>query len=112
MGLGLLCVGVGVVNLFIPGLPSTVFFLIALWSFERSSPRLEQWLLNQRLVGPTLRNWRETGSIAPRIKVVAITMIWVCIGFSAWVIPMLWVRALLLSIVGALTWYLATRPSA
>lgn len=108
----MLCVGVGAVGLFVPGLPSTVFFLVALWSFERSSPRLERWLLEHRLVGSTLRNWRETGSMAPRAKIVAIAMIWVCIGVSVWALPVLWVKALLLVVAVALTCYLASRPSA
>ncbi len=109
---GLLCVGIGVVNLAIPGLPSTVFFILALCAFERSSPRLEGWLLNHRVVGPTLRNWRANGAIAPRVKFVSITMIWVFIGISAWVIPAIWVKGLLLATAAALTAYLATRPRA
>lgn len=112
MVLGLVCVGIGVVNLVIPGLPSTVFFILALAAFERSSPRLERWLLEHRLIGPTLRNWRATGSIAPRTKVVAITMIWLFIGFSAWTVEPVWLKGLLLTIAACLTVYLSTRPSA
>ncbi|MCB8932113.1 MAG: YbaN family protein [Fimbriimonadaceae bacterium] len=112
LGLGFLCVAIGMVNLAIPGLPSTVFFIVALAAFERSSPRMERWLLEHRLFGSTLRNWRQSGSIAPRTKVVAITAIWVCIGISAWVVGPMWLKGLLLAIALALTAYLATRPSA
>lgn len=112
LGLGFLCVAIGTVNLAIPGLPSTVFFILALAAFERSSPRMERWLLEHRVFGPTLRNWRESGAIAPRTKVVAITSIWVFIGISAWIVDPLWLKGLLLAIAATLTVYLATRPSA
>lgn len=111
LGLGILCVGIGAVNLVIPGLPSTIFFILALAAFERSSPRMEQWLLNHRWVGPTLRNWRRTGSIAPRTKALAIATMWVFIGISAWVLSSMWAKGLLLAIGAAVTVFLATRPS-
>ena len=49
-----LAVAIGVVGFALPVLPSTVFFLIALWAFFRGSPRFENWLFNHRLFGPTL----------------------------------------------------------
>lgn len=79
---GITCVGVGFVGLVTPGLPGFVFFLIALWAFRNSSERLEQWLLANRYVGPTLRDWEEHRSMKLRTKVIAISMIWLAIGFT------------------------------
>ena len=77
---GLLCVGLGFVGAVLPLMPSTVFFIVALWAFKRSSPKLETWLLER---SPVLRDWDRDRSMATRTKVVAIAMIWAAIGFSA-----------------------------
>jgi uncharacterized membrane protein YbaN (DUF454 family) len=79
---GLVCVGVGFVGLMTPVMPGFVFFLIALWAFRNSSERLEQWLLANRFIGPALRDWEENRSMKLGTKVLAISMIWVAIGFT------------------------------
>ena len=113
--LGLFCVGVGFVNHFVPGMPSTVFYLIALWAFKRSSPRLEHWILWKSPVGPALRDWECDRSIALKTKITAIVFVWVGIGASVAILlarhrpP--WISALLLGVAAALTWFLATRKT-
>lgn len=70
-----LCVALGVIGIFVPGLPTTVFILMAGWAAARSSPRFLAWLENHRLFGPMLRNWRETRSVSRKAKwCAAITM--------------------------------------
>ncbi|MDD0844687.1 YbaN family protein [Pseudomonas sp. Gutcm_11s] len=63
--------GVGLVGLVLPGLPTTEFVLLAAWAASRSSPRLSQWLENHRLFGPILANWRNGQAIARRAKLAA-----------------------------------------
>lgn len=110
-GGGLIFVGLGVIGAILPGMPSTVFFILALWAFKRSSPRLENWLLNHRVIGRTLRDWDRNKSIAPRTKVVAISMLWACIGISSFFIHLLWVKVLLGVIALAVAAYIWTRPN-
>lgn len=83
-GFGLLCVGVGFVGLVTPGLPGFVFFLIALGAFRKSSPKLEAWLLDNRYVGKTLRDWDENRSMKLQTKIIALTMLWAAIFLSCW----------------------------
>lgn len=80
--LGYACLAIGFVNQFIPGLPSTVFYLVALWAFKRSSPKLEHWLLWKSPMGPVLRDWEESRSMTVRTKILALTGVWVGIGSS------------------------------
>lgn len=80
--LGLLCVGMGGVGIIIPGLPSTVFFVMAAWCFSRSSPRLERWLLNLPTVGPLVADYRAGLGMPRRAKAIAITMIVVAVSLS------------------------------
>lgn len=110
-GFGLACVGVGTVGMIVPGLPTTVFFILALWAFKRSNHRLETWLLDHRVVGPSLRDWEEHKVIRPRTKAIAITMIWVTITLSVFVASKLAVQVMLVAIAVALTAYLLTRKS-
>lgn len=68
-----LCVALGVIGIFVPGLPTTVFILMAGWAAARSSPRFLGWLESHRLFGPMLRNWRETRSVSRKAKWCAAT---------------------------------------
>ncbi|OOG25155.1 hypothetical protein B1C78_06985 [Thioalkalivibrio denitrificans] len=70
---GWLFTGLGIIGAFLPVMPTTPFLLVAVWAFSKSSPRLEQWLLNHPRFGPTLRDWHEHGAIGRGVKVVAIT---------------------------------------
>lgn len=104
-------VGLGTLGIFLPVVPTTIFFILALWCFKKSNRRLESWLLNHRVVGPTLRDWEETGSVTARTKVIAITLLWVAIGVSCVLVTKVWVQAMLLATAGLVTWYLLSRPT-
>ena len=68
---GLLCVGLGGLGVVTPGLPTTPFLLLASWLFYRSSPRLQQWLLNSWL-GKYIRNYEREKGMHIRSKLFAI----------------------------------------
>jgi uncharacterized protein len=76
-------VGLGFAGVFIPGLPTTIFIIIAAYLFARSSPRFEAWLLNHRWFGPSLRRYRETGGMSRRAKVTALSSMWIAVSLSA-----------------------------
>ena len=71
--IGLICVGLGILGVFVPGLPTTPFLLAASWLFYRSSPRLRAWLLASRL-GRYIRDYEKNKGLSPRTKVFAISM--------------------------------------
>ncbi len=62
------CIALALIGALLPGLPTTVFVLIAAWSASRCSPRLRCWLEQHRLFGPRLRNWEQGGFIDRRTK--------------------------------------------
>lgn len=74
VGLGLFCVGLGLVGVFVPLMPTTIFLTVALWAFSRSSPRFHRWLYDHPRLGPTLRNWHRYRVIPAPAKAAALAM--------------------------------------
>lgn len=113
--LGLVLVGVGIVGIFVPGMPTTICCILALWCFKRSSSRLENWLLDHKWLGPTLRDWEENHWITLRAKRIAIICIAAFSIFGCFMIrkPDLWlawtIRAAILGFAAFGIGYVATR---
>ena len=70
--------GIGLIAIVVPGLPTTEFILLAAWAATKSSPRLSAWLENHRLFGPILFNWRNGKIIARRAKISATVSMLLC----------------------------------
>jgi uncharacterized membrane protein YbaN (DUF454 family) len=64
----------GFVGIFLPGLPTTPFVLLAAACYARSSPRFYNWLMNHRIFGPPLRQWIEYRCIPLRAKVLDLSL--------------------------------------
>ena len=73
-----LCLVMGLIGVVVPGLPTTVFILLAAWAAARSSPRLHGWLMRHRLFGPMLVNWQNGGFVSRRAKWSATVAMAVC----------------------------------
>ena len=71
--LGIACVALGAIGVVLPGLPTTPFLLAASWLFYRSSPKLQQRLLNSRL-GIYIRDYNERGGMRPATKVWVVAL--------------------------------------
>ncbi|HUP71660.1 MAG TPA: YbaN family protein [Acidimicrobiales bacterium] len=80
---GWFAVALGAVGVIVPGLPTTVFFIIAAWCFSKSSPRFERWVLELPRVGPMVRSYREGLGMPRRAKVAALSMMWAAIAISS-----------------------------
>ena len=91
-GIGWLSVALGVVGIFLPVLPTTPFLLLAAACFARSSPRFYHWLVDHPRLGPWIRGYLNGEGIPFKGKVYAIGLMWVSIGVSCWLVPMVWAR--------------------
>lgn len=94
---GLIFVGLGIIGMIVPGMPTTGFMLLAAWCFSHSSPRLEAWLLRLPGVGQIVADHRAGLGMPRRAKVIATSMIVVACGFSAWRVERWWVAALMVT---------------
>lgn len=59
MALGFFCVGMAYVGFVVPGIPFSIFLVIAAWAFAKSSKRMHDWLYNHKWFGPFLTNWTQ-----------------------------------------------------
>src|SRR5690606_7711710 len=69
-----LALGLGIVGVFLPGLPTTPFILLAAFAAARGSKRLHAWMLAHRTFGPMIRDWQATGAVTRRAKWWATSM--------------------------------------
>jgi uncharacterized membrane protein YbaN (DUF454 family) len=101
---GVTSVALGTIGIVVPLLPTTPFLLLAAACFVRSSDRLYQWLINHRLFGSYIRNYREHRAVTWQTKVFTLLLLWAAIGYSGLAIVNSWiVRVLLLVIAVAVT---------
>jgi uncharacterized membrane protein YbaN (DUF454 family) len=82
VALGCLCVALGILGVFLPVLPTTPFMLLAAGCFARASTRFYNWLLNTRMFGPAILEWRLHRSIPYRVKLVAIATMTITLSIS------------------------------
>lgn len=73
IAVGCLCVALGALGVILPGLPTTPFLLAASWLFYRSSPRLQEWLLESPL-GLYVRSYQSRGGMRPSTKLFVIAL--------------------------------------
>ncbi|GAB5471059.1 MAG: hypothetical protein Kilf2KO_40890 [Rhodospirillales bacterium] len=69
--IGGLALGLGLIGIFLPLLPTTPLVILAAFAFAKSHPGLRRWLVEHRLFGPMIADWEATGAIAPRYKILA-----------------------------------------
>ncbi len=103
--LGAVSLGLGVVGIFVPLLPTTPFLLLTAALWMRSSPRLYAWLLAHRRLGPYIRSFRENRAIPLRAKVLTLSVMWasmlwcVCVPLEG----VLWAQIALLTVAVGVT---------
>ncbi|KAA0911561.1 YbaN family protein [Pusillimonas sp. ANT_WB101] len=110
--IGTIALILGIVGIFVPLLPTTPFLLLASACYVRSSTRMNNLLIGNRHLGPYLVAIQTGQGIPLRSKIVAIVMLWASLAFSAWYVPLSWVRPLLLIPGIGVTWYLLKMKTA
>ncbi len=108
---GWLNIGLGVLGMFLPVIPTTVFLLIALWAFSRSSRRFHRWLYTHPTLGRTLRDWHSHGVIPLRVKILAVSMMTVSLSYITLILTEGWALPLLLgAVLGGVCAFILSRP--
>ena len=104
---GILAVGLAVIGIFVPVLPTTPLLLLAAACFVRSSQRLYNWLIHHKWFGDYIRHYREQRAITLQAKIATLVILWGSIGYTALaVVSAWWLRALLGAIAVGVTLHL------
>jgi uncharacterized membrane protein YbaN (DUF454 family) len=102
--LGSIALGLGVIGIFVPLLPTTPFLLIAAACYIRGSERLYIWLIEHRWFGSFIRNYREHRAITLRARIATLVLLWSVMVYTAfWIVAILWLRLSLLAIAAAVS---------
>lgn len=101
---------IGVLGIFLPLLPTTVFMLIAIYCASRGSPRFEAWIRSRHYVGPLLVTWEQERAIPKRAKIVAVCTIAVSAIIIVWSLGPGWLSGAAVALLMLIALWLATRP--
>ena len=100
-----LCIGLGTLGIFIPGLPTIDFILLAVFFAAKGSEKLHQWFLNHSFIGPTIQEWQENRRIPKKAKYISTVSMSIAAGIMIWTIPHPWVvYPLMACMVAVLVW--------
>jgi uncharacterized membrane protein YbaN (DUF454 family) len=112
---GTLSLTLGAVGVFVPVMPTTPFLLLSAACYARSSPRMHDWLHDNRLFGKHLRRYRAGLGLPLHSVIFTLILLWLSLGTSAFYLvpPHLdWVRWLLLLVGLGVTAHLVRLPRA
>lgn len=80
--LGTLCIVLGTLGVFIPGLPVTPFLLLASSLYLRSSDKLYNKLIRSKLLGKYIIRYRKNKGMTIKTKIYSLVLMWVMIAIS------------------------------
>lgn len=103
---GFLAFGLGTIGVILPILPTTPFLLLAAYCFSRGSTRFETWLKRTTLYQKYVADFAETGTIAKKQKWKILLNIYLLMGFSIFIVPLMPVKLMLLGLTLFITLYL------
>ena len=109
---GTASLALGCVGIILPILPTTPFLLLSAACYYKGSERMHRWLLNNRLFGSYIRNYKEGRGLPLKTKVFTLALLWGVISYSALVIVnMLIVQVILFVIAVGVSFHIITLPT-
>lgn len=109
---GVISVFLAFLGIFLPILPTTPFLLLAAFLFSKSSDKFYSWLINNRLFGSFIKNYREGKGVSRQAKFISLTSLWLVMGSTIiYAIHIIYIKILLLLIAIAVTIHLLRIPT-
>ncbi|HUW48971.1 MAG TPA: YbaN family protein [Patescibacteria group bacterium] len=109
---GTISLGLGALGVFLPVLPTTPFLLLSAAFYYKGSERMHRWLLNNKLFGNYIKNYKEGRGIALKAKAIALCLLWTTICYSAFfIVNMIALQIVLFVIAGGVSIHILTLPT-
>lgn len=98
----------GILGTFLPMLPTTPFLLLSAAAWVKASPSLYEWLINHRVFGEYIRNFREYRAIPLRVKIISVSLVWLTIGYCIFAVvdEWWWAQVLMFLLATAISWHI------
>lgn len=80
---GFILVGIGIIGIFLPLLPTTIFLILASYCFIKSSPKANDWLRNHKILGAYVKNYQDKSGLTIKSKISNIVLLWISIAISS-----------------------------
>lgn len=104
---GSISLGLGILGIFLPVLPTTPFLLLSATCYFHGSKSMYMWLMNHKRLGPYIRSFREEKSIPLRAKIVSVTMVWLTLLYCAtFIAEHLLLRTFFIVLAIGITWHI------
>ena len=94
--LGLIMLGIGIVGMIVPVLPTTIFLILAAYFFAHGSDKLHSWIINHKTFGPIITNFSKYRGITISDRKKAMITIWLAIGVSIVLTQSLFIGSILI----------------
>ena len=111
LSLGWLCVGLAFLGIFVPGIPTTPFLIVALWAFAKSSKKFHTWLINHKRFGPILRNWESHKVVPKNAKIIMVIMQISAVVIIQYTLNNVFITISLAVLLIFVAWYVIRLPS-
>lgn len=104
---GVVLVGIGILGMFLPLLPTTIFFILAAWCFARSSEKYYNWLHGNKYFGKYLSDYRSGRGMTLKSKIFSVAFLWAGLLVSFFLLTdNLYIRILLAAIGIGVSWHI------
>ena len=111
LSLGWFCVGLAFLGIFVPGIPTTPFLIVALWAFSQSSKKFHSWLLNHKRFGPILRNWELHRVVPKNAKILMVILQIFAVIMIQYSLKNILITTSLGLLLICVAWYVISLPS-
>ena len=108
---GYLFLGLAVLGVALPVLPTTPFVLVAASCFAKSSPALHRKLLNNKVFGPLIINWQTHRVISIKAKVIALATMFLSMCWSIYMLDNIYLQVLVAGLISGPFVFILTVPS-
>ena len=112
LALGWLSVGLAIIGIVLPILPTAPFLILAVWAFSRSSPALAEKIRSNKTFGPLVQKWQDHGIIPVKAKIAAVVMMSITGSYLLLFSPApLWASIAVCVTMALVAVYVVSRPS-